>query len=96
MSIIIYKVQTRYFLLYILLIVLGGLKTFEPWVSDIDWISDDGYSTVRLKCTTLEDNKHNCQSNPCQNNGTCYGGFTSFYCDCPFGFGGERCDIDGK
>uniref|UniRef100_A0A674MZK1 Cadherin EGF LAG seven-pass G-type receptor 3 n=1 Tax=Takifugu rubripes TaxID=31033 RepID=A0A674MZK1_TAKRU len=32
-----------------------------------------------------------CQSNPCQNGGTCRVGWETFFCDCPLGYGGKDC-----
>ena len=33
-----------------------------------------------------------CQSNPCQNGGTCVDGVYSFTCSCPSSFAGPRCE----
>uniref|UniRef100_H3D3A2 Cadherin EGF LAG seven-pass G-type receptor 3 n=1 Tax=Tetraodon nigroviridis TaxID=99883 RepID=H3D3A2_TETNG len=32
-----------------------------------------------------------CNSNPCQNGGTCRVGWETFLCDCPLGYGGKDC-----
>ena len=33
-----------------------------------------------------------CESNPCQNGGTCLDGEDGFMCECPEGFEGQLCD----
>ena len=37
-----------------------------------------------------------CDSNPCQNGGTCIDGFDSFKCSCPYGFDGPTCQGESK
>ena len=36
-----------------------------------------------------------CDSNPCQNGGTCIDEGDGFMCDCTSGFTGVKCDIEG-
>ena len=33
-----------------------------------------------------------CESSPCQNNGTCIDGINTFSCECPVGFSGKLCE----
>ena len=82
----------------IFIIIIGGLDTFEPWIKNIEWKggSKNPDSRITLKCTSLEENKDHCQNSPCKNDGTCYNGPKSFYCDCKLGWTGETCIIDSK
>merc|ERR1712008_269521 len=48
---------------------------------------------INVKCTTLEKYSFQCQNKPCGNNGKCYGGKITFYCDCPSGWTGITCTI---
>lgn len=34
-----------------------------------------------------------CESNPCQNGGTCIDGLASFYCNCTEDFVGDQCEV---
>lgn len=46
-----------------------------------------------LNCETSFKAPSTCASNPCQNGGKCIEmPFFQFSCECPFGFGGERCE----
>lgn len=47
------------------------------------------------KLTNIKD-RDECESNPCENGGTCVDGNNSWSCDCPEGFYGETCGIGEK
>ena len=36
---------------------------------------------------------HTCQSNPCQNGGTCVDEIQRYECRCPSGWGGVNCEL---
>ena len=77
--------------------VSDWLDTFEPWIKGVkwNWHLNQDYS-IHLNCTSLEANSHYCHDNPCSNNGSCYGGLTTFYCDCMPGWAGKICDEESK
>ena len=52
------------------------------------WQSLDILFTVASFCTETDE----CQSNPCQNGGTCVDGVYSFTCVCPTFHAGQRCE----
>ena len=81
-----------------MIIIIGGLDTFEPWIKNVEWkgSSNSPDSRITLKCTSLEENKGHCQSSPCENGGTCYNGLTSFHCECKPGWTGKTCDKQCK
>ena len=37
-----------------------------------------------------------CASSPCYNGGICSNDGNTFVCDCPLGFVGRRCEVEGK
>ena len=83
---------------HIYFIIKGGLDTFEPWIKNVEWTggTKSPDSRITLECTSLDENKGHCQSNPCKNDGTCYDGLTSFYCECKPGWTGKTCDKQSK
>ena len=76
---------------------LGDLHTFEPWVENVDWTdpSNPG-SNIRVKCTSLDINKHHCSPDPCSKNSKCYGGPSTHYCHCDLGWAGNTCTNESK
>ena len=73
----------------------GNHDAVEPWLGSQKWDAAGNPKTINAQCTTLEKYSFQCQNKPCRNNGKCYGGKTTFYCDCPSGWTGITCTIPG-
>ena len=68
----------------------GEQTTNEPVSCQEDSCSTDEQCVVRdnvLLCAT-----NDCASSPCLNNGMCFPQYPGFYCFCPGGFDGPRCE----
>merc|ERR1740129_490016 len=68
----------------------------EPWLTSKKWDAAGDPRTIIVTCATLEENKFRCVNDPCGNNGKCYGGISSFYCDCSSSWTGKMCTIPAK
>ena len=75
--------------------VKGNEHTIEPWLTSKKWDAAGDPRTIMVTCTTLKENKFRCENDPCGNNGKCYGGISSFYCDCSSSWTGKMCTIPG-
>ena len=75
-----------------------GVQTFEPWESTVKWTNSRNqvYSRISLNCTSLEANIQKCQDNPCSSHSKCYGGLSTYYCDCDLGWTGRTCVVESK
>ncbi|XP_063696850.1 cubilin homolog [Culicoides brevitarsis] len=49
---------------------------------------------TRVNRITLKLREDNCRSNPCQNGGTCFDMYDSFFCQCPKNWQGRSCSED--
>ena len=80
---------------YTINFVKGNEHAIEPWLTSKKWDAAGDPRTIIVTCTTLEENKFRCKNDPCENNGKCYGGISSFYCDCSLDWTGKMCTIPG-
>ena len=87
-----------YYVFFVLKInfVKGNEHTIEPWLTSKKWDAAGDPRTIIVTCTTLNENKFRCKNDPCGNNGKCYGGISSFYCDCSSSWTGKMCTIPGN
>ena len=88
--------MSKYFLSVTINFVKGNEHKIEPWLTSRKWDAAGDPRTIIVTCTTLEENKFRCENDPCGNNGECYGGVSSFYCDCSIGWTGKLCAIPGN
>ena len=84
----------RSYLSYTINFVKGNEHTIEPWLTSKKWDAAGDPRTINVTCTTLKENKFRCENNSC-GNGKCYGGISSFYCDCSLDWKGKMCTIPG-
>ena len=75
--------------------VPGNQDTVEPWLLTQKWDAAGDPRIINVTCNTLEENNFRCENDPCANNGKCFGGISSFYCDCSSGWTGKMCTIPG-
>ena len=71
--------------------VIVLLDTLEKTVKQVIPHTDGQTDTFFLTCILFID-VDNCLSSPCQNGGECHDIEAEFFCNCPDGFTGDRCE----
>eukprot|EP00730_Choanoeca_flexa_P004660 TRINITY_DN11764_c0_g1_i4.p1 TRINITY_DN11764_c0_g1~~TRINITY_DN11764_c0_g1_i4.p1 ORF type:complete len:2164 (+),score=402.21 TRINITY_DN11764_c0_g1_i4:76-6567(+) len=69
----------------------------EPSTTSVEIDSTTYTTAVRCCSDEVPDDRclfDRCELEPCQNGGKCRSYGTMFECECPFGFSGERCEIN--
>jgi len=51
------------------------------------------FFNIATRTTSTLDKVNPCDATPCANGGTCIEQTETFFCECPFGFVGESCDL---